>query len=64
MRLKNYYRYQHAPLCGIFDTNSAYAARCVPFIPDKSYTNGDTQLTESNFKTLYRVGLYYFKLIV
>ncbi|WP_394927589.1 DUF6783 domain-containing protein, partial [uncultured Robinsoniella sp.] len=41
----------HAPLCGIFAPNSGYIARYAPFIRDKSPTNWDAQLPESNFKT-------------
>ncbi|WP_083267390.1 DUF6783 domain-containing protein [Robinsoniella peoriensis] len=41
----------HAPLCGIFAPNSGYVARLSPFIRDKSSTNCDAQLPESNFKT-------------
>ncbi|WP_081820107.1 DUF6783 domain-containing protein [Robinsoniella sp. KNHs210] len=41
----------HAPLCGIFAPNSGYVARYAPFIRDKSPTNCDAQLPESNFKT-------------
>ncbi|WP_394912796.1 DUF6783 domain-containing protein [uncultured Robinsoniella sp.] len=41
----------HAPVCGIFAPNSGYIARYAPFIRDKSPTNWDAQLPESNFKT-------------
>jgi len=41
----------HAPLCGIFSPNSGYIARYAPFIRDKSPTNWDAKLSESNFKT-------------
>ncbi|WP_394927597.1 DUF6783 domain-containing protein, partial [uncultured Robinsoniella sp.] len=44
----------HAPLCGIFAPNSGYIARYAPFIRDKSPTNWDAQLPESNFKTRSR----------
>ncbi|WP_394922675.1 DUF6783 domain-containing protein [uncultured Robinsoniella sp.] len=48
-------RHPHAPLCGIFAPNSGYVARYVPFIRDKSPTNCDAQLPESNFKTRSRL---------
>ncbi|WP_394909971.1 DUF6783 domain-containing protein [uncultured Robinsoniella sp.] len=41
----------YAPLCGIFAPNSGYVARYAPFIRDKSPSNCDAQLPESNFKT-------------
>ncbi|WP_416389845.1 DUF6783 domain-containing protein [Robinsoniella peoriensis] len=44
----------HAPLCGIFAPNSGCVARYAPFIRDKSPTNCDAQLPESNFKTRSR----------
>ncbi|WP_395021720.1 DUF6783 domain-containing protein [Robinsoniella sp. RHS] len=44
-------RHLHAPLCGIFAPNSGYVARYVPFIREKSPTNCDAQLSESNFQT-------------
>ncbi|WP_394927575.1 DUF6783 domain-containing protein [uncultured Robinsoniella sp.] len=48
-------RHLHAPLCGIFAPNSGYIARYVPFIRDRSPTNCDVQLSESNFQTRSRV---------
>ncbi|WP_394920489.1 DUF6783 domain-containing protein [uncultured Robinsoniella sp.] len=50
----------HAPLCGIFAPNSGYIARYAPFIRDKSPTNWNAQLSESNFKTRSRAGSYLF----
>ncbi|WP_081820139.1 DUF6783 domain-containing protein [Robinsoniella sp. KNHs210] len=44
----------YAPLCGRFAPNSGYVARYAPFIRDKSPTNCDAQLPESNFKTRSR----------
>ncbi|WP_395026647.1 DUF6783 domain-containing protein [Robinsoniella sp.] len=41
----------HAPLCGRFTPNSGYVARYAPFIRDKSPTNWNAQLSESNFQT-------------
>ncbi|WP_141728568.1 DUF6783 domain-containing protein [Robinsoniella peoriensis] len=41
----------YAPLCGRFAPNSGYVSRYAPFIRDKSPTNRDAQLPESNFKT-------------
>ncbi|WP_394910252.1 DUF6783 domain-containing protein [uncultured Robinsoniella sp.] len=41
----------HAPLCGIFAPNSGCVARYAPFIRDKSTTNCDAHLSESNFQT-------------
>ncbi|MDU3241382.1 MAG: DUF6783 domain-containing protein [Clostridiales bacterium] len=41
----------HAPLCGISARNSDCVARYAPFIRDKSPTNCNAQLSESNFKT-------------
>ncbi|WP_334291703.1 DUF6783 domain-containing protein [Robinsoniella sp. KNHs210] len=35
----------------LFAPNSGYVARYAPFIRDKSPTNCDAQLPESNFKT-------------
>ena len=49
--LKIHSRHLHAPLCGIFAPNSGYIARYAPFIRDKSPTNCDVHLTESNFQT-------------
>ncbi|WP_395023429.1 DUF6783 domain-containing protein [Robinsoniella sp. RHS] len=48
-------RHLHAPLCGIFAPNSGCVARYAPFIRDKSTTNCDTHLSESNFQTRSRV---------
>ncbi|MFD1404242.1 DUF6783 domain-containing protein [Robinsoniella peoriensis] len=39
----------HTSLCGIFAPNSGYVARYAPFIREKSPTNCDAQLPESNF---------------
>ncbi|WP_334291769.1 DUF6783 domain-containing protein [Robinsoniella peoriensis] len=47
-------RHLHAPLCGIFAPDSGYVACYVPFIRDKSPTNCDAQLSESNFRTRSR----------
>ncbi|MDU7030810.1 DUF6783 domain-containing protein [Robinsoniella peoriensis] len=44
----------HAPLCGIFAPNSGCVARYAPFIRNKSPTNCDAQVPESNFKTRSR----------
>ncbi|WP_334291689.1 DUF6783 domain-containing protein [Robinsoniella sp. KNHs210] len=44
----------HAPLCGIFAPNSGCVARYAPFIRDKSTTNCDAHLSESNYKTRSR----------
>ncbi|MFD1404054.1 DUF6783 domain-containing protein [Robinsoniella peoriensis] len=49
--MKIHSRHLYAPLCGIFAPNSGYVARCAPFIRDKSPTNCDVHLPESNFKT-------------
>ncbi|WP_081998983.1 DUF6783 domain-containing protein [Robinsoniella peoriensis] len=48
------------PLCGIFAPNSGYVARYAPFIRDKSPTNCDAQLPESNLKNALEY-LYIFK---
>ncbi|MFD1404278.1 DUF6783 domain-containing protein [Robinsoniella peoriensis] len=48
----------YTPLCGIFAPNSGYVARYAPFIRDKSPTNCDAQLPESNFKKRSRIPLY------
>ncbi|WP_346344979.1 DUF6783 domain-containing protein [Clostridium sp. MCC353] len=55
MCLKIHFRHLRVPLCGIFAPNSGYIARYAPFIRDKSPTNCDAQLTESNFQTHSRV---------
>ncbi|WP_395013545.1 DUF6783 domain-containing protein [Robinsoniella peoriensis] len=43
-------RHLHSPFCGIFASNSGYVARYAPFYQDKSPTNCDAQLSESNFQ--------------
>ncbi|MHA9738102.1 DUF6783 domain-containing protein [Robinsoniella peoriensis] len=48
-------RHLHAPACGIFVSNSDYAARCAPFIRGKYSTNCEVHLSESNFKTCSRI---------
>ncbi|MDU7027650.1 MAG: DUF6783 domain-containing protein [Clostridiales bacterium] len=42
-------------VCSIFAPNSGYVARYAPFIRDKSTTNCDAHLSESNFKTRSKV---------
>ena len=49
--LNIHFRHLHAPLCSIIAPNSGYIARYAPFIRDKSPTNCDVHLTESNFQT-------------
>ncbi|WP_343095180.1 DUF6783 domain-containing protein [Blautia producta] len=41
----------HAPLCGIFGSNSVNVARYASLIGSKSPTKCDAQLAESNFQT-------------
>ena len=41
----------HAPLCGIFGSNSVSVARYASLIGAKSPTNCDAHLVESNFQT-------------
>ena len=48
----------HAPLCGIFGSNSGYIARYAPFILPKAPTNCDIHLAESNFQTRSGVCFY------
>ncbi|WP_334295897.1 DUF6783 domain-containing protein [Robinsoniella peoriensis] len=43
-------RHLHSPFCGIFASNSGYVARYAPFFQDKSPTNCDAPLSESNFQ--------------
>ncbi len=52
--LKIHARHLHAPLCGIFGSNSGYIARYAPFILPKAPTNCDIHLAESNFQTRSR----------
>ena len=49
--LKIHSSHLHAPLCGIFGSNSGYIARYAPFILPKAPTNCDIHLAESNFQT-------------
>ncbi|MFD1406081.1 DUF6783 domain-containing protein [Robinsoniella peoriensis] len=46
--------HMHAPLCSIFAPNSGCVARYAPCIRDKSTTNCDAHLSESNFQTRSR----------
>ena len=52
--LKIHSSHLHAPLCGIFGSNSGYIARYAPFILPKAPTNCDIHLAESNFQTRSR----------
>ena len=52
--MKIHSHHLHAPLCGIFAPNSGCVARYAPFIRDKSPTNWNAQMSESNFKTRSR----------
>ena len=53
--MKIHSRQLHAPLCGIFAPHSGCVARYAPLIRDKSPTNWNAQLAESNFQTRPRV---------
>ena len=51
----------HIPLCGIFVPNSVNVARYASLIRDKSPTNWDAQMSESNFQTHPRALLKHAK---
>ena len=53
--LKNHSRNLHAPLCGIFCSNSVAVARYDALIRAKSPTNCDIHLAESIFQTRSRL---------
>ena len=53
--LKNHSRNLHAPLCGIFCSNSVAVARYDALIRAKSPTNCDIHLAESIFQTRSRM---------
>ena len=56
--LKNHSRNLHAPLCGIFRSDSVVVARYDNRIRAKSPTNYDAHLTESLFQTCSRAYLF------
>ncbi|WP_334292444.1 DUF6783 domain-containing protein [Robinsoniella peoriensis] len=51
------------PLCGRFAPNSGCVARYAPFIRDKSTTNCDAYLSESNFQTCSRLHFFTAKIL-
>ena len=50
--LKNHFRNQHAPLCGIFHPNSVAVAHYGALIRSKYPTNCDAHLAENPFQTV------------
>ncbi|MEY8393274.1 DUF6783 domain-containing protein [Lachnospiraceae bacterium 45-P1] len=63
MCLKIHSRHLHAPLCGIFGSNSLNVAHYAAFIWAKSPTKRSAQLPESNFQTHSRKGeLFWIKI--
>ncbi|RHQ12495.1 hypothetical protein DW987_01190 [Ruminococcus sp. AM50-15BH] len=58
--MKNHSRNLHAPLCGIFCSNSVAVARYDALIRAKSPTNCDIHLAESIFQTRSRTLISYY----
>ncbi|RHS99885.1 hypothetical protein DW904_09435 [Ruminococcus sp. AM42-11] len=61
--MKNHSCNLHAPLCGIFHSNSVAVARYGALIRAKSPTNCDAHLAESLFQTRSRERIWKYRIV-